>query len=321
MLEVVEHTCDVIIIKLEPHPNADLLSLVMIGDFQCVVRTKDWSDGDLAIYIPPDSIVPKTDEFEFLGDHLRIKARKLRGEWSVGLLIKAPDGANVGEDFMERLGVIHYEPKIHSNFKSGGDDTTPPKGFFPHYDVMNFRKYSNMFIEGEEIVATEKLHGTNARFCCVNDVMFCGSRNHWKKEDNKNLWWQALLQNTSLEAWLRHNQEYSVYGEIFGQVQNLKYGAGNGQLFFAAFDILKGDKWLDYHEARKVAKPLFWVPTIYEGPFNKADILDLAEGDSRWPGAEHHMEGIVIKPIHERTDRHIGRVQLKVVSNKYLSKS
>jgi len=315
------HTCDVVSIKLEPHPNADTLSLVMVEDFQCVVRTADWSNGDLAVYIPPDSVVPETKEFEFLGKHKRIKARKLRGEWSIGLLIPAPIGAAIGEDFMERIGIVHYEPQLHGNFTTGGDNVTSPQGFFPIYDVLNFRKYSNMFTYGEEIILTEKLHGANARFSCIDDIMFCGSRKFWKKEDDNNLWWKALLQNTALDAWLRHNQEYTVYGEVFGQVQNLKYGASPGQIFFAAFDILQGDKWLDYDEAREVGQPLFWVPTIYRGPFEKEKIIDFAEGDSQWPGASHYLEGVVVKPIHERTDRKIGRVQLKIIGNRYLSKS
>jgi len=60
---------------------------------------------------------------------------------------------------------------------------------------------------------------------------------------------------------------------------------------------------------------------VYRGPFNKEQILELAEGDSNYPGANHCGEGVVVKPVHERTDYRIGRVQLKVVSNRYLSKS
>lgn len=321
MFEVAEHTCDVVLVKLEPHPNADSLSLVMVGDFQCAVRTSDWKDGDLAIYIPPDSIVPETKEFEFLGKHRRIKARKLRGEWSVGLLMPAPTDANLGDDYMERLGIVHYEPQVHGNFTTGGDNVTPPQGFFPTYDVLNFRKYSRFFTEGEEVIVTEKIHGANARFICIDDVVFCGSRRFWKKEDPNNLWWKALYQNPALEAWLRHHQDLMVYGEVFGQVQNLKYGSTDGRIFFAAFDILSGSRWLDFDESREIGAPLSWVPLVYRGPFDKEKIMELAEGDSRWPGASHYLEGVVVKPVHERTNRKIGRVQLKVVGNRYLSKS
>ncbi len=319
--DIPEHTCDVVEIKLESHPNADLLSLVRVGEFQCAVRTNDWKDGDLAIYVPPDSIVPQNEEFAFLGKHLRIKARKLRGEWSVGLLIPAPPGANIGDDYMELLGIVHYEPKVHGNFTTGGDTATPPPGFFPVYKVMNFRKYSDLFEEGEEVVLHEKMHGCNSRFTCIDDVIYCGSHRWWKKEDPNNLWWKIFYNYPVLEAWLRHNQGLAVYGEVFGQVQNLRYGANQGQIFFAAFDIIRGNHWLDYDEAHKIGAPLPWVPLVYRGPFQKEKILAFAEENSSYPGADHCREGVVIKPIHERTDRRIGRVQMKIVGNRYLSKS
>lgn len=321
MMVIPEHTCDVIEVELHHHPNADTLSLVYVGDFQCVVRTADWKDGDLAIYIPPDSIVPDTKEFEFLGDHKRIKARRLRGEWSVGLLVPAPSDAKIGDDYMEKLGIIHYEPQVKGDFTTGGENVSAPPGFYPKYDVLNFRKYSSFFNDGEEIILTEKLHGSSCRFVCVDDVIYCGSRNNWKQEDPNNLWWKVLNQNMVLESWLRHNQNLGVYGEVFGQVQNLKYGSTDGRIFFAAFDIIKGDQWLDFDDARKIGAPLPWVPLVYRGPFNKEQIMELAEKDSTYPGAKHHREGVVVKPVHERTNRKIGRLQLKVVGNRYLSKS
>jgi len=315
------HTCDVVEVALEPHSNADSLSLVMVGDYQCVVKTDDWKDGDLAVYIPPDSVVPETKEFEFLGKHRRIKARKLRGEWSVGLLVPAPPGAVVGDDLMEQLGIVHYEPPLHGKFSAGGDNTSAPSGIFPKYDVHNFKKYSELFKDGEEVVATEKIHGANARYVCVNDVIYCGSRQFWKKEDENNLWWKAIERQEAMQAWLRHNQGLCVYGEVFGQVQNLKYGSSNGQIYFAAFDIMSAGEWLSFDEARKVGHPLPWVPLVYRGGFSKKLILELAERESNWPGAKHHLEGVVVKPVKERIDRRIGRVQLKLVGNRYLSKS
>jgi len=321
MCQIKEHTCDVVRIKLENHPNADALSIVHVKDFQCVVKTSDWKDGELAVYIPPDSVVPNTKPFDFLNGNTRIKARRLRGEWSMGLLVPAPDGAKVGDDYMEWMGITHYDPPIKSHFSTGGDNTNAPPGFIPKYDVLNFRKYAQVFQDGEEVVVTEKIHGANTRFVCHNDQMFCGSRNNWKKEDPNNLWWKALNQNPALEAWLRRNQDYVVYGEIFGNVQSLKYGATNGQIFFAVFDIMKNNQWLDYDEAHEIGKPLTWVPLVFRGPFNKEQILEFAEGDSIWPEANHHAEGVVVKPVKERTERKIGRVQLKVVGNRYLSKS
>lgn len=316
------HKAEVVKIQdMQSHPNADTLSLIKIGDFQCIVKTNDWKCGDLGIYLEPDTIVPENEKFEFLGEHRRIRVRKLRGHWSMGLLIPAPPEAKVGDNYFAKLGLKHYEPQIHNHYSTGGDNVSPPKIFAPKYDVLNFRRYSHLFEEGEEVICTEKLHGINARFVCIDDKIFCGSRQFWKKETVNNLWWKALQQNMVLEAWLRHNQELVVYSEVFGQVQNLKYGATAKQIFFAAFDILRGNQWLDFDEAHKIGAPLPWVPLVYRGPFDKEKILAFAERDSLWPGAQNCREGVVVKPVHERTDRKIGRVQLKIVGNRYLSKS
>jgi hypothetical protein len=59
----------------------------------------------------------------------------------------------------------------------------------------------------------------------------------------------------------------------------------------------------------------------YSGPFVVEWIKNLAEGDSSWPGAEHKREGVVILPQEERTTSELGRVQLKLVSNRYLEKA
>ena len=69
---------------------------------------------------------------------------------------------------------------------------------------------------------TEKLHGANSKFVFAKNksgeyVQFCGSRTNWM-------------------------------ADVFGQVQNLKYGAGKNDIFFAAFAILDKQNWVDYDD-------------------------------------------------------------------------
>jgi hypothetical protein len=54
--------------------------------------------------------------------------------------------------------------------------------------------------------------------------------------------------------------------------------------------------------------------------FDAERVFALAEGPSLIPGANHLREGIVVKPMRERTDLEVGRVCLKVVSNAFLEK-
>lgn len=149
---------------IEKHPNADALSIVKVFGFPCIFKTGDFNEGDLAVYIPaePIALVPvNVPEFSFLtGDengYAKIKAIRLRGTFSLGLLIPARAGWTVGQDVTEILGVIRKPEK--EDFNLGGENESPP-GWLPTYtDIQSLRKYYKEFIPGAEVVLTEKIHG------------------------------------------------------------------------------------------------------------------------------------------------------------------
>jgi len=191
---------------------------------------------------------------------------------------------------------------------------------FECWDITT-KKHHNFVVANGAVV-----HNCNARFVWTEDRIWAGSRTNWKAEDEKNLWWQALKQNPWIEEWCKRNEGFVVYGEVFGQVQNLKYGSKPGQVMFRAFDILHHDRWMDYDEARNKARmysrwnaDLMWVPEVYRGPFDEEALAELALGDSSL--ADHMREGIVVQPVKERRDPDLGRVQLKIVSPRYLEKA
>lgn len=322
------HKTEVIRINMTPHGNADSLSIVKIFDgYQAVVRTSDWQNGELAAYVVPDSIVDTTrEEFSFLKtnkhDKERITVRRLRGQLSFGLLIKAPIGSKEGDDVSEQLGVTHYNPSISSApLKTGLDSSPPPPyGFYPVYDVDNFRRYSNVFNNGEYVVITEKIDGTSAIYVCVDGEMYVSSHRGWKKKDEENLYWKILSLYPELEEFCRSRPGMAVYGEIYGYVQKLRYGASRKEVRFAAFDLLNKGEWLDNNIARIVAAKIPWVPLVNELiKFNQEYILEEAEKDSLVPGANHLREGVVVKPFQERSHPSIGRVNLKAISVRYLT--
>lgn len=104
--------------SMRRHHNADTLSIIdVFGGYSCVVRTADWVGVETGAYVPPDSIVDVTrPEFAFLasGDKTthRIKAKKLRGVVSFGLLMPAPPGAKIGDDVAFYYGVTHYAGRV-----------------------------------------------------------------------------------------------------------------------------------------------------------------------------------------------------------------
>src|ERR1700752_4117993 len=62
------HKVEIVPIKLEPHPNADRLSVVRVYNFTVVVNTADWQGVEKAAYVQPDSVMPDKPEYRFLKD-------------------------------------------------------------------------------------------------------------------------------------------------------------------------------------------------------------------------------------------------------------
>ena len=295
--------CEVIKVgKIWKNPNAD--SLMVTEALGCPVqfRTGDYQEGSLAVYIPVDAMVPTNSPiFSFLKDpnhpdrtvH-RVKARRLRQIFSMGMLVPLPVGAKEGEDLSAILGVQKFEEADDQEFEPEEIPKGPwrkltsalnkrifqflykkspqdPK-VFPVYDIESVRKYQGLLQMGEEVVITEKIHGQNARFgwhynAGPNDgpltkflkrrlgmKFYIGSRTNFKSETSKSNW-AEVAHNLDLKRKLRQFPNIAVYGEVFGlKVQDLTYGQ-TGRAF-RVFDVLdlKTGRWLGYDEAKFFCK-------------------------------------------------------------------
>jgi tRNA-binding EMAP/Myf-like protein len=353
--------------KTEKHPNADSLSITEIEGNPVVFRTIDFKEGNYAVYIPIEAVVPlNLPCFSFLKDPnhperdtARIKAKKLRGVFSMGLLVPIEslamhlDHLEMGQDVAKDLRITKYEepepqastPKIKVKqprwhvvwhwlchpvkmfqrtlreraSRKGSEDP----GHMPVYDMESIRKYRNTIQPGEQVYVSEKIHGCNARFGWRKNRFYVGSHRCFKGRNTTDVWWKTAIQY-SLEAKLKNFPGMVVYGEVYGKIQDLRYGTKGDEIKFAAFDVFDSEKneWMNYIHFVNFCDILGIprVPEVYVGVYN-SDIVDLlASGKSIVPGANNIREGIVIKPVIERRDRN-GRVILKLVSQEYLLRS
>jgi RNA ligase (TIGR02306 family) len=307
--------------KIGKHPNADNLSISQVcGSYPVIFRTGDYQEGDLVVHVPIDSIVPDEDpRWEFLGDQRRIKAKKLRGIFSMGLLTPANPEWEVGQDVGHLLGITKYIPP--EPLSLGGDNEHCPF-YFPEYtDLEGYRRYPNVLIPGEDVVLLEKVHGTNGRWVYRDGRLWVGSHHHVKKHNPDSAWWKAAAQS-HLEAKLANHPNIALYGEVYGDVQDLKYGLRNkneiATLFFDAMD-LNSLRYLDFVEFFDLmfSLELPICPVLYRGPWSE-DLLKYGEGISIVRGASNVREGFVVRPTKERFDGEIGRVLLKYVGEGYL---
>ncbi len=305
--------------KIGKHPNADTLSITNIhGGYPVIFRTDQFKEGDLAVYIPVDAMVPlKRPEFQFLQrpnntkEWERIKAKKLRGIFSMGLLIPCPQDLVSGTNVQLAYGIEKWEPIIETS--TSGDQEKDP-GFIPIYtDIEGLRKYKHLLEEGEYVVLTEKIHGANARFLWKDDRLWVGSHRQIKADSPKSMWWRAARENNLAEK-LAKFPDHVFYGEVYGQVQDLLYGAKPGQLFLRFFDIysIKKGKYLDWDDflLALADTDLEPAPTLYYGPW-KEELCKEAEGESTL--ATNVREGFVVKPVRERWDQKVGRVIFKYI--------
>lgn len=312
--------CEVVkITDVRKHPNADSLSIAYVqGQTPIIYKTGEYNEGDLAVYIPVDAIVPDTEEWKFLGEHRRIKAKRLRGVFSMGLITKIRPGMELGQDVQAEMGVVKYEPP--EDLVMGGENEADHSHCQVYTDIEGIRRWPDILQEGEEVVLTEKLHGCNSRYVFRDGRLWVGSRTCMKRYNPSNLWWK-VADSLGLEARLKTVENIAVYGECFGQVQDLKYAKKGTEL--ALFDALdtRTNRYLDHDDFLALAKQLDLpvVPQLYRGPWSN-DLKSLAEGKTTIPGADHVREGYVVKPVIERYDMLLGRVILKLVSEGYLTR-
>lgn len=326
--------------EIKVHPNADALEIAIIKGWQVVVRKGDFVKNELAIYFPLDSILPeRLSEAIGVTKYLskgRVRAAVLRGEPSYGLLWKKEKGEEYlwpapfdtrhygeGDDLTEGFGVTKWIPPPICN---SHDAETPHVLFDSYTDIQNMRTYPDVIWNGEDVIITEKIHGANARHAYVANEYMAGSHDMRLKESLQNKWWYVFNDNMKKlvkEISLKNGgNPVIMYGEIYGWIQDLHYGFKQGFFGYRCFDIKVKGKYLDYPEFIGVCNRfgIETVPILYRGKFDLSKVLQFQNSKSVIEGSDNIMEGVVVKPVHERFDGRIGRVILKYVFDQYLNR-
>lgn len=335
---------------VKKHENADSLEITYVGGeggYPCVIKSGEFKPGDKAVYIPIGASLPADDaRWDFLRTKIvngercfrpgpvEIEAVRLRGTFSMGLLTQADPSWEIGRNVADELRIVRAEPPEPTE----GNEADP--GLLPSFtDIFGLRAYPNVLREGEEVYITEKIHGETmmAALGPLRDGdlrrhghLYCGSRTAWKHPDGgpiggvagnplrEHHWWN-VARRIGLEERLARCPGIGVYGEIFGDVPCMKYGATSsrrGLRLFSAMDT-KSRSYLDYDDFLRVAERLEiqTAPLLYRGPW-RSDLRDLADGNSLL--ADHIREGMVVAPARERFDPAIGRVILKLHGKEFL---
>ncbi|MGB3759785.1 MAG: RNA ligase family protein [Rivularia sp. (in: cyanobacteria)] len=316
-VEVVE------ISSVDSHPNADRLDIVSMNGmgYQVISAKGNFKVGDLAFYFPIDSVIPDkyVEEFGIVSYYSKkLRAAKLRGIFSEGLLIPVGESftGKIGDDYTEYFGITKYEYPIPKTMNGEMENHV---GHYKFPAPQHLKRYPDMFAEGEEIVVTEKIHGTNFSVLVDTDstVKIASHNYFWKdNETNKNLVYiRAYHENEALQTLTPDTQ---VFAEIYG-VQDIKYGLKNGQIGIALFAVRRNGKFLDYQDFAAFCQEfnLPTAPLLYYGAYSKEIVSKFNNKDSAL-SPDCMMEGVVIQPAIEKTHPLFGRVTLKLISDRYL---
>ena len=345
------------------HPNADKVELVRVKNWVAVAPIGQFKVGDKCVYLPPDCVIP-----EQLADRwgitkycpplprqidgsrppgCRIKAQRFRGERSFGT-VQLPDDPTwpVGMSVVDYYGVTKYEPPMRA---TDGDAAPPVAAFHTYTSIENINNFPGVLCPDDEVVCSEKIHGTNFRVGLVMHPhpdtgegtwqWMAGSHGTRRKEFNekgvRSMYWMPLhqecltdpLRDVIRDIVISHEAKSAViaFGEIFGPgVQDMQYGQKG--LSFRIFDIAVDGKYLDFDVMIKcINGRVETVPYLYRGPFSLEKIAELTDGPtticaSEDAGKFKGREGIVIRPVKERYSADLpnfGRVVLKSVSVDY----
>lgn len=328
--QMTEFAAEVVrIASVTPHPNADRLELVLfemkstgLSGYEVVSQKGSWKPGDLAAYLSVDCLLPVSHpEFAFLKERTtrpvhRLRAARLRGVFSQGLLVSAPAASKFGDSVSDHFGVTyHRDPEPEAGL-GGVRPARKKKQPMPVYGVDSLKKCPRLFEDGEQVFITEKIHGTNFRFGWVRRTLFGipigwkfvvgshrvikepGQGGHFYGED---LWRMAAEKMGLAEKTARY-KGFAFYGELYGYtysgaaIQDLTYGRspkdGPG---LAIFDVLTPDGYL-LPGARDTLLGVLGLPSVparYHGPWHET-LKGYAEQKSRLDPSQI-SEGIVVE--------------------------
>lgn len=205
-------------VKIQPifiknHPNADKLDIGNIGTpdgWQVIVQKGRFKTGDMCAYVGENAIVPEwvlkkygywnqeQDKGMLAGSKgNRVKAIRLRQEFSLGICIPVHDVSNwsdeeqmmitshtlegnqvhEGDEVSDILNITKYEPPIPVCM--AGEVYNAGTHIGVNYDIENIKNYPNVLVEGELVQVTEKIHGTFIQIAVLPGTQYNYHEDHF----------------------------------------------------------------------------------------------------------------------------------------------
>lgn len=259
--------------KIIPIEGRDFIELARIENYDSVVQKGEFKEGDIAIYVFYDSILPQREEFEFLRKRcwspkyqgFRIRPMKLGNVVSEGLVLPMsvlPQNKKykVGDVVTDDLGIVLYDPEYNPS-----KPKAEPKGFFKALmKIPAFRKLVNRYY------AFKKAHN---------------SKNYpnWivkSDEDNIEKLWDKVKDNSSI---------FILTEKVEGMSTSYAIEKGKFKIYSHNWRVKEG-AWVEYAvkhnieaKLRKLCKDNGWKSICIQGeligPTIQRNIYNLKDFD------------------------------------------
>ncbi len=299
-------------------------------------------------------------EFAFLrkkdtDTHARIKTIKLKGKFAQGLILPLDTIREViknkgmvklnyieGDNLTDVLGVTKYEPDIPAQLRG------QVVGLFPSFvsktDETRIQSAPSVLEKnkGLPVFITEKIDGSSITVFYVKrnqpglpakylegneDEMIFGvcSRNLCVSRTEGNAFWKAV-EILDLEAKLKAlGKPIVLQGELYGQgVQNNKLGIASLRVAFFNVADPENRTYYDFEQFKTTIEGLGLetVPILEQNvalDFTVDQLVTYSIGKSKL-NDKIWREGIVVRPLVEAQERHLGRFSFKVINPEFLVK-
>jgi RNA ligase (TIGR02306 family) len=338
--------------EIKPIEGADNIELAVVGGWNAITKKGTHSVGDHVVVMTTDAVVPLaiSDSIgvtNYLRKGQRVRTVKLRGVYSECLIVSLDSLPqmkkhfatgigyywNEGEDLMEVLGVVKYEPPVKQIQLSSGRKIKykDNPNFGVYYKFPNLKNVTGMFTSEDHVEITRKIHGTNARYGIVKKNKLSlwdkikrffgnewvgyeyvyGSHNVEKGSDSQGFYstdvWRTMAEKYNIKERLwDFARDYKkigsgviLYGEIYGAGIQKNYDYGLKDMEFAGFDLVVDGAYEPVISSRLTIKhwlQLPYVEVLHKGLWSQ-EIQDRFVFNNFIEGTKVPHEGIVIKHI------------------------
>jgi RNA ligase (TIGR02306 family) len=333
--------------EIRPIEGADNIELTIVNGWHAITKKGEYEVGNKVVIATTDAVIPvELSDLMGVTGYLRkgqrVRTVKLRGVYSECLIMsknsipalrKYPT-LTEGEDLMELLGIVKYEPPVKMVEMSVGGRKFKyhqNPNFHVYHKFPNLKNVPDLFTEEDSVSITRKLHGTNARYGIVRKKNLSildrikklfgnkwvdfdyvvGSHNVEKGSDSQGFYdtnvWRTVADEYRIQdkLWNYVKKYYTperlgsgivIYGEIYGHGIQKNYDYGLTDIRFAGFDVEIDSVYQSFFTERGIFDELDLpkVNLLYTGPWNK-EIQDSFVFGNFIDGTKVPHEGIVVK--------------------------